>query len=596
MNRKGATSIPFVGGKSLMDVFSHTAAQDGASGRSRFGLGHAAGAALLLAVLAAYVPAMSGEYIWTDTGNVSGRPELGSWNELWRIWTGHDTEQYFPLTYTSFWLERHVWGLRPLASHLVNLALHILNAFLFAQCLRRLRIPGAWLAAAIFALHPVHVESVAWIVERKNVLSGAFFLFALLSYIRFEQEHRAQAYYRSLVFFVLALLSKSSTVFMPVALILVRYYLNRTWSRRDLLRILPFLALSLLSIAVTMGYDELKNPYIERELRSGLGERLAVAGFSLWFYLGKLIVPTHLAIVYEKWRVGSSSILIYGPAVGAVVVVLVLWLMRRRLGRGPLCAALFFGAGIFPLLGIFSFYYLIMADVADHFQYLPSLGPIALFAGVAGHWFVTRLGKANRMTKAACCGGALGILVVLWILTWRQCHLYKDNNTVWTDALRKSPNSWIVQGMFAKQLARRGEFDLARAHNRKEIELRPHGARGYVALARLEMRCGRMAEAESLCRSGIAAAPRFPGPYLLLADMCVQEKRLAEAIALYEEVLRLPVLPWPAAVHRRLANALRKDGQEDKAKEHLRKAQEIEPLRRQVGLNRSESGRRRAKE
>lgn len=579
-----------------MDDPSHTAARCDALARSRFGLGHVAGAVLLLGVLTAYVPAISGEYIWTDSANVHGRPELGSWNELWQIWIGTHTEQYFPLTFTSFWLERHVWGLQPVASHLVNLALHILNAFLFSQCLRRVRVPGAWFAAAIFALHPVHVESVAWIIERKNVLSGFFFLLALLSYIRFEQGSRADAYYRSLVFFALALLSKSSTVFFPVVMILVIFYLHRTWSRRDLVRILPFVALALLSIVVTMGYDHAKNPFVERELRSGFAERLAAAGLSLWFYLGKLIVPTNLALVYEKWQIDTRSIVAYGPALGAVVTAVVLWLMRHRLGRGPLLAALFFGAGIFPLLGFFSFYYLKMADVADHFQYLPSLGPIALFAGVAGHWVVTRRIEAGRIFRVVCWGGAIGLLVALWILTWRQCHLYKDNYTIWSDTLKKSPNSWVAHGMFAKAVGGRGRVDLACFHLRKEIQLRPKGARAYVALARIEFSVGRIEEAEALCRAGITAAPRFPGPYLFLADIHVRGGRSAEAIALYEEVLRLPVLPRPAAVHRRLANALRKDGQEAKAEAHFRMALEIEPRPRQGGLRRSERGSGRARE
>ena len=574
-----------------MDNFSLTAVQCDASARSRFGLGYAVGAVLLLGLLAAYVPAISGEYIWTDAANVRGKPELGLWNELWRIWTGSDTEQYFPLTYTSFWLERQVWGLQPVASHLVNLALHILNAFVFALCLRRLKVPGAWFAAAIFALHPVHVESVAWIIERKNVLSGFFFLLALLSYLRFEQGARAEAYFHSLVFFAIALLSKSSTVFFPVAVIMARFYLCRPWSRRDLMRIAPFLVLSLLSVAVTMGYDEAKNPFLERELRSGFGERLAVAGLNLWFYLGKLIVPTNLAMVYEKWQIETRSILAYGPALGAVVVAVVLWLMRQRLGRGPLFAALFFGAGILPLLGFFSFYYMIMADVADHFQYLPSLGPIALFAGVAGHWVATQRRSAGRISRAVYWGGAAGLLVALGTLTWRQCHLYKDNYTLWSDTVAESPNSWVAHGMFAKALGSRGQLDLARIHLLKEIELRPKGARGFVTLARLELRLGRREEAEALCRAGIAAAPRFPSSYLLLAEINVLRGRLAEAIVVYEDVLRMPVLRRPAGVHYRLAVALRKDGQKAKAGAHFRMALELDPKLRQNGLGRPKEDR-----
>jgi len=579
-----------------MDDSELTAEQPGILVPSRFGLWRVAGAIVLLGVLAAYLPAMSGGYIWTDAANVRGKQEFGPWNELWRIWTASDTEQYFPITFTSFWLERQIWGLQPVASHVINLSLHILNVFLFAQCLLRLKVPGAWFAAAIFALHPVHVESVAWIIERKNVLSGAFFLAALLSYIRFEQGARASVYYCSLGLFVLALLSKSSTVFFPVVMILVRFYLGRTWSWRDVWRVAPFVVLALISVAITVSYDHAKNPFVERELRSGFGERLAVAGLSFWFYLVKLILPINLALVYEKWQIDPGSIESYAPALGAVVAVIALWLMRNRLGRGPLVAVLFFGAGIFPLLGFFSFYYLKIADVADHFQYLPSLGPIALFAGIAGHWFAVLRRKAGQVFRGLYWGGAIGLLATLGILTWRQCRLYRDNYTIWSDTLKKSPKSWVVHGMFAKAVGSRGDVELARFHLRKEIQLRPKGARAYVTLARLELRLGRTKEAEALCRAGIAAAPEFPSPYLLLASIDGRTGRLSKAIMLYEKVLQLPVLRQPAVVHYRLAKALRKDGQMKKAEMHLRKALELDPRLRQIGRRGSDDERGKAGE
>ena len=319
---------------------------------------------------------------------------------------------------------------------------------------------------------------------------------------------------------------------------------------------------------VTAVYEHVKNPLAE-ESPVGIAERLAIAGAGFWFYVGKLVAPVRLAFVYEKWPVDARTLGAFLPAVGVIATGAALWAVRRRWGLGPFLAFVFFVVGLFPVLGVFRFYYQKISYVADHFQYLPSLGLIALFVGAACHWMARR----NRRVLGT--GAATIVVALLWFLTWKQCHLYKDNFTIWQDTLSKSPGSWVAHGMFARAAAGRGDTDTAIFHYGEEIKRGPQGARAYSDLGRLLQQLGRVEEAEATFEAGISAHPRFPGPYLLLADLYVGQGRFEDAVTLYEQILQLPLARRPAGVHHRLAIALRKCGRPKEAAVHLRKAREL---------------------
>ena len=348
-------------------------------------------AVLIAAVLAAYGPALRGGFVWDDPRYVTENPVLTEPSGLYRIWFDVGaTVQYYPLVFTSFWIESRLWGLQPLGYHLVNVLLHAANAVLVWRVLRRLSVPGAWLAAGIFALHPVHVESVAWITERKNVLSGLFYLTALLAYLRFappDGEGSARGrpwrfYALAVGLFACALLSKTVTCSLPAAIALLLWWRRGRIGRSDALALLPLFAVGA-ALALTTIWLEKHNVGAQGQAwELSVVQRCLIAGRALWFYAGKLVWPLPLIFTYPKWQIDAGQWWQYLFPAGAVALPLGLWVLRRRIGKGPLVAALCFAGTLLPALGFVDVYPMRYSYVADHFQYLASIAPIALLVAV----------------------------------------------------------------------------------------------------------------------------------------------------------------------------------------------------------------------
>lgn len=253
---------------------------------------------LFVVVFLAYLPAWHGGFIWDDDAHVT-RPKLRCWEGLFRIWFEPGaTQQYYPLVHGTFWLEHWLWGDDPTGYHLVNLALHAGSAFLVALILRRLAVPGAFLAAVVFALHPVHVESVAWITEMKNTLSAVFYLSAMLCYLRFDENRGGRWYAAALGLFLLALLSKTVTATLPAALLVIFWWRRgRLDWRSDVLPLAPFLLLGAVSGLFTAWVERTINGAEGAEFQFSLVERCLIAGRAIWFYLGKLLWPADLIFI-----------------------------------------------------------------------------------------------------------------------------------------------------------------------------------------------------------------------------------------------------------------------------------------------------------
>jgi hypothetical protein len=262
---------------------------------------------LVAAVFLAYQPAWQGGFIWDDPEHVT-RPQLQTWPGLWRIWSSLTaTTQYYPLLHSAFWAEHKLWGDSPLGYHLLNILLHATAALMGAAVLRRLAVPGAYLAAAIFALHPVHVESVAWITEQKNTLSAVFYLGALLTYLRFDRTRTARWYLASLGLFLLALLSKTVTGTLPGAVLVIFWWRRGRLSwRRDVLPVLPFFLLAAAGATITAWWEVAVNRCVGPEYQFTPLERLLIAGRAVWFYGGKLCWPAGLTFIYPRWRIDPS--------------------------------------------------------------------------------------------------------------------------------------------------------------------------------------------------------------------------------------------------------------------------------------------------
>ncbi|MBI5724063.1 MAG: glycosyltransferase family 39 protein [Planctomycetes bacterium] len=420
------------------------------------------GGLLAAVTVAAYLPAMGCGFIWDDDDYVTANTTLRDLDGLKRIWTQPDSlPQWYPAVHTTFWVEHHLWGFDPFGYHLVNVLLHCFSSLLLWAILRRLEIPGAYLAAAIFALHPVHVESVAWITERKNVLSGLFYLGAALAYLKFSPPRSAGPAWRSWPFlalaaalFVLALLSKTVTASLPAAILLVLWWRRGRVAWGDLAALIPLLIIGAAMGMHTAEMERLHVGAVGPEWDRTFMERCIVAAHAVWFYAGKLVWPAGLTFLYPRWAVNTGDWIEYtylaGLCAAAAAAVAIAVRMRTPAGRAPLAAGLFFVGTLFPALGFFNVYPHRFSFVADHFQYLASIGLIVLaagiFAAIAGRLTAPVLpdGPPAKLPKYAPAAAACLIVAALAGLTAMQGRLYANLEELWFDTLRKNPGCWLA--------------------------------------------------------------------------------------------------------------------------------------------------------
>lgn len=446
-----------------------------------------AGAALALLVFAAYYPLRAAGYIWDDDNYVLKNIALRSAHGLLAIWVHplHPvTPQYYPLTFTTFWVEYHLWGLRPLGFHVVNVALHAISTLVLWRLLRALHVPAAWLAAAIFALHPVHVESVAWISERKNVLSGLLYLLSLASYLRWvgilrpaeskdiqpATPRRHLWYAAALLLFALALFSKTVTSSLPAVVLLMIYWKKGRIRWGDAASLIPFFALGLTLGSITSWLERHHVGAEGPEWDFSLLQRVGIAGRNAWFYAAKLIWPGSLNFIYPRWDLTHAAPPLLAAA-AALAVPIALWLARHRVGRGPLVAVLFFGGSLFPALGFVNLYPMRFSFVADHFQYLASIGLIVLL--VSGIAFLLRQAAPN---ESGLIGAALGggLILLLLISTFIRTGPFLNARQLWTDTVQKNPKAWMAYNNLAIVLMREGDYAGARRAINSAVAAEPH--------------------------------------------------------------------------------------------------------------------------
>ena len=502
--------------------------------------GWAGALALLALVLVAYAPALDAGFVWDDDDYVTANTTLRSVDGLARIWAEPGAvPQYYPLAFTSLWLDYRLWGLRPFGYHLVNVLLHGVNAVLLWRLLGVLAVPGAWLGAAVFAVHPVHVESVAWVTERKNVLSGALYLAAFLAYLRFAppgggsvRPPAVRAYAAALGLFVLAMLSKTVTCTLPAALLLVLWWKRPRLAARDVLPLLPFFGVGLGLAAVTIWME--KHHVGARGVDWALSavDRGLIAGRALWFYLGKLVWPAPLVFNYPRWRIDAGVWWQYVFPLGAAAAGTALFAARRRIGTAPLVAALFFAVTLLPALGFVDVFPMRYSFVADHFQYLASIGPIALAAALGT--VATRGPDARDVRRLG--GGA--VVLVLAALTWRQAHAYRDLRTLWTDTLAKNPGSWMAHNNLGLMLAGEGRLDDAIDHYRAALRIRADDAFARNNLGYALAMQGHLDAAVPELVEAVRIEPANAEARSNLGNVLMATGRVEEAIAQYREALR----------------------------------------------------------
>ena len=563
-------------------------------------------AALVVATLLVYFPAIRGGMLWDDDAHVT-RPDLQSWTGLGRIWTEVGaTDQYYPFLHSFFWVQHRLWGDATVGYHLVSILLHVASACLLVAILRRLAIPGAWLAAFLFALHPVCVESVAWISEQKNTLSLAFYLAAALAYLGFEAQRDRRAYGLASALFLLALLTKSVTATLPAALLVVFWWQRgRLEWRRDVIPLLPWFVLGALSGLFTAWVERNYIGAHGTDFELSLLQRCLLAGNIIWFYLGKLAWPSGLIFIYPRWQVDATDFAQWVYPLGALGLAAALWLCRRRT-RAPLAAYLFFAGSLFPTLGFFNIYPFKFSFVADHWQYLPSIGIVVLAAAALSsgfQWTAPKSWSPLRRLVAVLTVGLLGLLAR------RQSRIYRDLPTLYETVIDRNPDCWMAHNNLGEYLRGEGRIREAAGHFETAVRLHPeypiaHNNLGLAwrSLGRTEeaiaqhqealrlqpgyaeawnnlggdlVVAGRLPEAVAAYEEALRRKPDYAGAEGNLAYALFSLGRLSEAIAHYEVALRLK--PDSPEVHNNLAAIFVKLGRNEEAIEHYEKAVELKP-------------------
>jgi tetratricopeptide (TPR) repeat protein len=529
--------------------------------------------ALLLVVVTvlAYQPAWNGKPIWDDDAHIT-KPELRSLGGLARIWIEPGaSQQYYPLVHSFFWVEHRLWGDRTLGYHLINILLHACCVLLLVKILRRMDVPGGWLAAAIFALHPVEVETVAWITELKNTLSGVCCLGAALVYLNFDRDRKWTFYAGALSLFILGLMSKTVIATLPAALLVVFWWKRGRLSwKKEVLPLLPFFAVGIAAGLFTAWMERVFIGAEGSEFDFSAIERCLIAGRAFWFYLGKLFWPANLVFIYPRWNVSQAVWWQYLFPAAALLLLVGLWLWRRR-SRGPLAGLLFFAGTLFPALGFFNVYPFRFSFVADHFQYLAGIGPIVL--ATAG--MTTAFGFLERrkpFLKPVLCGV---LLVPLCILTWQQCGMYADVETLWQTTIRLNPNCWMAYNHLGNALLQKGNVDEAIAQFQKTLQIKPDYAVAHYNLGNALLQKGNVDDAIAHYQKALQIKPDYAEACYNLGNALLQKGNVDDAIAHYQKALQIK--PDYAKAHNNLGSALLQKGNVDEAIAHFQKALRIIP-------------------
>jgi protein O-mannosyl-transferase len=514
----------------------------------------AAAGLLILLTVVTYAPTVRAGFIWDDESYVTENQTLRTTHGLSRIW--FDTtavKQYYPLVHTSFWLEYHLWGLHPLGYHVVNVLLHAASAILFWRLLVRLGVPGAFLAAAIFAVHPVEVESVAWVTERKNVLSLMLALLSLHCYLRFapasdvapagarRDANRVRWYVVAFVLFFGALLSKTVVVSLPAVLLVVYWWKRGKIAWPDLPQLVPFFVAGIGMGLLTVWLEKNNVGAAGPEWDFSFFQRLLIAGRALWFYAAKLAWPHSLAFFYPRWDIDGHAWWQYLFPITAIVTLLALWAVRQRIGRGPLAAALIFTGVLVPALGFFNVYPFRFSFVADHFQYHASLSLLALGAAAA----TGAVHKMQNGMRAAAPYAAGALVVALSAMAFYQALVYRDVEILYHETIAKNPHGWTAYSNLGVYVEMQGRHDEALELLQKAYELRPDDAVMLTNYGHIRRKLGEqngfkpgeLDELKEIFDRALALKPDYVAARRGLAFVLLFQERYTDARREFQESL-----------------------------------------------------------
>ena len=537
------------------------------------------GLILILFVILTYTPVWQAGFVWDDDRVLTVNHCIVGPLGLKEIWTTSAAD-ICPLTLTTFWVEHALWGLGPLPYHLVNVLLHGACAVLLWRVLRGLRVQGAWLGAALWALHPVAVESVAWITEMKNTESSLFFLLSILFFVRWlrakELDRRTGVgwnYALTLLFAALAMASKSSTVILPVVLCLCAWWMEGRWRWRKVVSVVPILLMSIAASALSIWTQglALATGVTDSQWVRTWPERMTTAGDAVWFYLGKLLWPHPLITIYPRWQIDVGQWVSFLPLLAVIVILAIFWFKRELWSRACFFAFAYFMAALLPVLGLIDNPIFRFSLVFDHLQYLASIGPLALAGTGLARFSDFAIPKKPWLQSSLCAG----LLLILGMASWQRTWVYQSQETLWTDTLAKNPNTWFGRCNLGVVLFQKGRVDEAVAQYQKALEINPNYVAAHYNLGNALFQKGQLDEALAQYQKAVEINPNDAEAHVNLGNALFQNEQLDEALAQFQKAIEIN--PNDAETHYNLGNALFQKGQLDEAVAQFQKALEIDP-------------------
>lgn len=533
--------------------------------------------AIALAALLTYGPTLRSGLVWDDDFHFAANPHMRSVEGLVEIWTSR-AAVYYPLTLTTFWFLIRIFGFNTFVLHGANIALHVANALLLWAVMRRLRLPGGWLAAMLFLTHPINVESVAWITEMKNTQSGLFYLLTILFLARaglFDAgSARGPWFVAALAAFGAAILSKTSAVMLPAALLVLVWWRGRL-SLEAAKSLAPFFFLSALAAGWTIWEQRYSSGATGFEWEHGLVSRLALAGQVSAFYLRKLLWPDPLMFIYPRWDIGISAMSLAPGAALAAAAAALAAVSRNATARALLAASLVYLINLFPVMGFFDIYFSRYSFVADHFAYLP-LVPIFALAGYA----LAELATPHPGRESSWSIHLPAVVLVSGILVGggmlfsiRHARAFRSEEALWNDTLAKNPGAWMVHNNLGASLANRNQPERAEYHYREALRHNPMHYEAMCNLGNLLLQRGEIEGAVRLYESALKLKEDFPLVWINLGLARDKAGDPAAAMACFEKALAFD--PNYVEGHVKIAGLHERAGRAPDAAASFRRALEL---------------------
>ncbi|MBX9789320.1 MAG: tetratricopeptide repeat protein [Pirellulales bacterium] len=528
------------------------------------------GAIIAAVGLLAIWPALPGGFVWDDVLIPQGRYVKAD-DGLVKFWTTGKQADYWPVAYSTHWFEYRAFGARPIGYRCVNVALHIGNALLLWRALTMLRVPGAWWAALLFVAHPVTVEAVAWILQRKTLLSTAFGLGTFISYLHFRASPdgwpKWSWYAAALVLFALGMLTKTAIVMLPLAMPASVWLLERRVTWGDLWLLVPLLVIAVALGCVGLYFQETKAIGVDVVRDDSLVSRVALFGRSFWFYVSKALCPVNLTFIYPRWPLGIQGPQTFVPLLALIAVTGgLIYATVQRWSTAPLAALAWYGLNLVPVSGLANIYFMRYSLVADHWQYLslPALIALVVVSTIA---LVERIKLPTRWLPAAALSA---VAFVLTALSWNQAHIYAgdDNRLLWRDTIAKNPDAWIALNNLGTLFNHDGET----AAN----EARRAAAQGRRVLADQSQRAAQQSfdDAVGCFRRALVLYPKYSDAEQNWGMNLLVQGQHAEAMRHFQSALDMspPKTAEHAKAHVYVGLVLRAIGRANEALPHFQAA------------------------